>query len=126
MIPTEDLDQLVVREKVRPSLLLTALEVTGMGLGLVSRFAPKVISTNISSAVDDAAVQQFNDSIRNMQLESVDNVDVKETLKYHRELRGEETEGTEDAQAGLGSDHINAKTALSSAMYHMLKLSGKY
>jgi hypothetical protein len=51
---------------------------------------------------------------------------VKETLKYHRELRGEETEDTEEGQVGQGTDPINAKTALSSAMYHMLKLSGKY
>ena len=136
LIPVEDLDQLIVRENVRPSLLLAALEVTGTGLGVLSRFAPQSISSEISAAVDDAAVQQFNDSIRDMQLGNVENIDVKETLKYHRELRGLDTsenetenfmnQDDEAQQNPTTTNYMDAKGVLTSVFYHALKTSGKF
>lgn len=123
LIPLEDLDQLVMRDKVRPSIFVTALELSGVGLGLVSRFAPKALSQGISEAVDDAAVQQFNDSIRDMQLNNIDNMDVKETLKYHRELRGGDAW---DASHENTMPEIDAKGAFTQVLYHSLKLSTKY
>jgi hypothetical protein len=134
IIPVEDLDQLIVREKVRPSLSLTPLEVVGGGLGLLSRFAPKRVADALSEAVDDATTQQFNDSVRTMQLDSVENVDVKETLKYHRDLRGfegsEPTVTVEPPQSeqsvGAGGPTVDSKSALTTALYHLLKVSAKY
>lgn len=101
----------------------------------MSRFAPKFVSDTLSEAVDDATVQQFNDSVRTMQLDAIENVDVKETLKYHRDLRGFETQEQQeqtldnDAQLGGpedGASVVNSKTALTSVLYHILKVSEKY
>ena len=122
-IPVEDLDQLVVRDNVRPSIFVNALEFTGLGLGLVSRFVPESISKSIAEAVEDAAVQQFNDNIRDMQLRNIDDVDVKETLKYHRELRGEEAS---DTKPDSTMPAVDAKNALTQIIYHSLKFSTKY
>ncbi len=122
-IPLEDLDQLVMRDNVRPSIFVNALELTGLGLGLVSRFAPEAISKGIAEAVEDAAVQQFNDNIRDMQLQNIDDIDVKETLKYHRELRGEDAS---DSKPDSTIPAVDAKNALTQIIYHSLKLSTKY
>lgn len=125
IIPLEDLDQLIVKDKVRPSIFVSALELTGLGLGLVSRFAPQSVSQTISEAVDDAAVQQFNDSIRDMQLQNIDDIDVKETLKYHRELRGGDAWDAPQ-EKGSAMPTMDAKEALTQVLYHSLKLSTKY
>ena len=43
--------------------------------------------TALTKIIDDAASQQFNDSIREISLMgSESNDDVKETIKYHRDL----------------------------------------
>lgn len=110
-------------------MLVNVLEVAGLGLGLVSRFAPSSIANQISESVDEATVQQFNDSIRDMQLNNVDNVDVKETLKYHRELRGGDAwdpPNSEEHPAEGTAGMMDAKAALTQVLYHTLKLSGKY
>lgn len=127
----EDLDQLVAKDRIRPSVLVNAFEVAGFGLGLMSRFVPVAISNKISEAVDDATVQQFNDSIRDMQLSNIDNVDVKETLKYHRELRGGDawdcSHADETTNINNGAANVmDAKVALTTMLYHTLKLTTKY
>ena len=82
-----DLDDIIVSEKVRPSLLLGCFETLGNGLGTAARFAPTQITTALTKIIDDAASQQFNDSIREISLMgSESNDDVKETIKYHRDL----------------------------------------
>ena len=82
-----DLDDIIVSEKVRPSLLLGCFETLGNGLGTAARFAPTQINTALTKIIDDAASQQFNDSIREISLMgSESNDDVKETIKYHRDL----------------------------------------
>ena len=126
-IPVEDLDQLVAKERVRPSILLGAFELTGFGLGLVTRFAPKSVASVVSQAIDDATVQQFNDSIRKMHadLDGESNIDVKETLKYHRDLRGEdecESSSEENENSMLGK----VKLPLTQLLYHGLKMTEKY
>jgi len=86
-ISVTDLDELVVAEKVRPSLLLPAFEIAGTALGLTARFIPsKEYSTFIATTVHEATIQQFNDIVRDMHLEHEVNEDTKETLKYHRDL----------------------------------------
>lgn len=82
-----DLDDIIVSEKVRPSLLLGCFEALGTGLGTVARFAPSQLTGALTKMVDDAASQQFNDSIREISALGPDlNDDVKETIKYHRDL----------------------------------------
>ena len=82
-----DLDDIIVSEKVRPSILLGCFETLGNGLGAVARFAPSQISSVMTKVIDDAASQQFNDSIREISaIGSDSNDDVKETIKYHRDL----------------------------------------
>jgi hypothetical protein len=82
-----DLDDIIVSEKVRPSILLGCLEVLGTGLGTVARFSPNQLTGALTKMVDDAASQQFNDSIREISALGPDiNDDVKETIKYHRDL----------------------------------------
>ena len=82
-----DLDDIIVSEKVRPSVLLGCFENFGSALGTVARFAPTHISSVLTKVVDDAAQQQFNDSIREISaMGSESHDDVKETIKYHRDL----------------------------------------
>ena len=88
-ITPTDLDDIVIEERVRPSLLLGAFEGLGVGLGLMARISPKPISELVTRIIDDAASQQFNDAIRDIQKIDPElvNEDVKETLKYHRDLK---------------------------------------
>ena len=82
-----DLDDIIVSEKVRPSILLGCFEALGTGLGTVARFSPNQLTGALTKMVDDAASQQFNDSIREISALGPDlNDDVKETIKYHRDL----------------------------------------
>jgi hypothetical protein len=57
-----DLDQLVSIERERPSVLVKPFELAGLGLGLATRLSPfPTCATQITEAVDDATVNQFND-----------------------------------------------------------------
>jgi len=155
-IPVNDLDQLIVQERVRPSILLDIYAITGHGLGLISRFSPKTCETMLTSIIDESTTQQFNDSIRSMQSHEVINNDIKETLKYHRDLNsngGSETSNrssrsssstndNDGANASFSSSSVdnsahanetnnndmsmNMKTVLTTVIYHMLKVSEKY
>lgn len=127
-IPTEDLDQLVVMEKSRPSALIGLTEFTGSCLGLVSRYIPAPVGTIVQQAVDEATIQQFNDSIRSMQENQVDNVDIKETLKFHRDLSiMEDVEPVENTYSSKTARTYagRAKTLLSTTLYHALKVTDK-
>jgi hypothetical protein len=66
-------------------------------------------------------VQQFNDSVRKMQLDGIENVDLKETLKFHRDLRGSDS-------APLPSNLYvdRAKVVATQVIYQALKISEKY
>jgi demethoxyubiquinone hydroxylase (CLK1/Coq7/Cat5 family) len=87
-ITPSDLDDIVITERVRPSLLIGAFQGLGRGLGLIARFSPKPCTDFVTKIVDEAASQQFNDAIRDIQgIADSTNDDVKETLKYHRDLK---------------------------------------
>jgi hypothetical protein len=122
VIPVEDLDQLIKTGNVRPSIFVGAYEVAGKSLGMLSRFAPPVVAEMIAEAVDEATVQQFNDSVRKMQLDGIDNIDLKETLKFHRDLRGS------DPASEMPSDLYvdRAKVVATQVIYQALKVSEKY
>jgi len=105
-ITINDLDQLIVQERVRPSILIDIYAITGHGLGLLSRLSPKSCGNTLTSIVDESTTQQFNDSIRSMQLHEVINYDIKETLKYHRDLTSH--------NSGSGSVDIDSATSTSS------------
>jgi len=155
-IPINDLDQLIVQERVRPSILLDIYAITGHGLGLISRFSPKTCENMLTSIIDESTTQQFNDSIRSMQSHEVINNDIKETLKYHRDLNsngGSETSNSSSSSSSSSNDNdganasfssssvdnsahanetnnndmsMNMKTVLTTVIYHMLKVSEKY
>ena len=78
-----DLDQLILSEKVRPSLLINPLELTGKILGTVTRILPKNVSNFVTEVVDDATLQVFNDSIRDLQ---ATNNDVVAKIKRKNKL----------------------------------------
>ena len=84
-ISIDDIDELIVTRRVRPSILICALEISAGGLGTISRVLPRVITENLDHAVNDAVLQQLNDCIRTTRTH--DSIDLKETLKYHRDLK---------------------------------------
>lgn len=86
-ISTNDLDEMMHMYKARPSLLLGAYQMSGAFLGAAAKLSPsKDVSNFIANVVQESTVQQFNDNIRDMNLSGVDNIDIKETIKYHRDL----------------------------------------
>ena len=99
IISARDLDEIIIQEKVRPSIFLELYGALGTGLGIISRISPKPCSTLLTKIVDDAVSQQLNDSIRELSsAEVIDNCDIKETLKYHRDLKS-----TNDSEPSIPS-----------------------
>lgn len=102
-ISVTDLDELVISEKVRPSILLPAFQVVGTVLGMATRFSPsKDCSQFIAKTVNDATTQQFNDIVRDMHFSQDGSIDTKETLKYHRDL---ETDYSSNSAASVHEEH---------------------
>lgn len=60
-----------------------------------------------------------------MQLQNIEDIDVKETLKYHRELRGGDAWDASQEKRGA-MPTMDAKEGLTQVLYHSLKLSTKY
>jgi hypothetical protein len=84
----------------------------------------------IAEAVDEATLQQFNDSIREMQATSQQNSssedesnDIKEAIKYHREIKDDfystNHPGTHSAPI------LSFSAALSAGIHKALTFSGK-
>ena len=126
-ISPRDLDEIIVDFKVRPSILVGMMEAAGYGLGTVARITPISCSTIITKIVEDAASQQFNDSIRD--LSTVDehddtNDDVKETLKYHRDLNVKH--GTSTSPDQIPKSATEAVFAISAALSATLSLTKKF
>lgn len=128
-ISSEDIDDMVAAYRVRPSLLLPIYHITGFALGTAARFSPKACSDIVTKAVDNATVQQFNDSIRDSQLNSPVVEDAKETLKYHRDLEtdastlGHSTDNDRSANPTELPDINAVGVSVSTALYQFLKLS---
>lgn len=84
-ISISDLDQLILSEKVRPSLTIGVVETIGFLAGNLVRIIPaNHVTSYTTKIIDEAITEQLNDSIRRLQ--SSENIDVKETLKFHRDV----------------------------------------
>lgn len=86
MASTQDLDDLILEYKTRPSALLLGFEVLGGTLGAVSFTLPKPFSSALAQVVEDATEQALNDGIRDLP-GSDSTADIRETFKYHRDWR---------------------------------------
>ena len=118
-ISVSDLDQIVVSERVRPSVLLGVMEVAGGGLGFVARFAPVPVREVMKEIVDEASSQLFNDSIRDISASGTDHLeDVKETLKYHRDLKSDRPE-VESSSCRPRTEVLFAATSSLSAVLNL-------
>jgi len=109
-VSASDLDDLVVATRVRPSLFVGPFEAAGKVLGFASSLAPSSCASLIGQVVDDVAKQSFNDSIRELQQQPNVSEDVKETLKYHRDLRS-----SSSSSSSSSSDDAPAAAAASSS-----------
>lgn len=129
-----DITQILLAERVRPSLFINVFEALGHASGTVARFAPtKDVESLFTKAIDNAATQQLNDSIR--QLSTVENAeDVRETLKFHRNIRvkplDEETNTSEANSATTASftdylKQLDCNTVLTSSLYQTFKIAEK-
>ena len=100
-ISVNDIDDLIKHSQVRPSLLITPFECLGATIGTVYRFSPTPIKTYIANGLNLAVSNQFNNNIRDLQDDTQDTEhafnsispsasdfsnEVKETLKYHRDV----------------------------------------
>ena len=123
-ISPRDLDEIIVDFKVRPSILVGMMEVAGYGLGTMARITPVPCSTIITKIVEDAASQQFNDSIRDLSAADAHddtNDDVKETIKYHRDLNVKH--GNSNSSDAIPTSATEAVFAISSALSATLNLT---
>ena len=128
-ISLTDLDQIITSERVRPSYLVNCYATFGNITGKVSRFLPQETAKVLHQIVDDATTQQLNDSIRNLQ---ANNIDVKETLKYHRDIHTTEesrsdnnnsSTNTKTDTSSMSSKLLESKNLLSTGLYQILKFS---
>lgn len=63
----EDAETLQAKLKSQPSALQFPIRVFGLSLGFLSRVAPRNISLSISGAIDDALVEHYTDTLRQLQ-----------------------------------------------------------
>lgn len=118
-----DLDDIIIQERVRPSLMLGAFDCLGQSLGLAARFTPSQISNAITKIVDDAAATQFNDSIRDISAMGPNtNEDVKETIKYHRDLTSNQPLNLEESNPSFSETTFILSTILSNGLNLTRKL----
>jgi hypothetical protein len=129
-VSSEDIDDMMASNRARPSAILPAYQMLGLTLGLVARFAPQDCRKLLEKSVHSATVQQFNDSIRNIQNEGNDSSaeDTKETLKYHRDLPTDISDdgiahGAQEEAESLGISGTGV--TVSTALYHVLRASRK-
>ena len=84
-ISVSDIDDLVKENYVRPSPLINAFQFCGLALGSLARVMPSSCTNIVTSIVDEAARTSLNNGLR----EGGDGMqgDIKETLKYHRDMK---------------------------------------
>ena len=123
-ISIADLDELVMENRTRPSLLLPVVECGGMALGVLSNIIPTNIARQMDESVNEGVVQCLNDSVRDeiaiKASASDQNIDVRETLKFHRDL-SQQMNINEEQKAGS-----NRYEFIAQGIYHMLKISRQY
>jgi len=122
-ISLSDIDELVRERFVRPSVLLNFYgfigSTSGMAARLASRVAGPAAMAEIEKIVDEATLLQFNDSMREIQSfpEKYSDEEIKETLKFHRDLRLSTDQGKSD------SSFKSVSAAISGGFYQALKIS---
>ena len=119
-ISPRDLDEIVVDYKVRPSALVGVLEVVGYGFGTMARVVPKSCADVITKVVEEATSQQFNDSIRDLSAQHVCE-DVKETIKYHRDLNTKKPEVSSEETPQPAAEVVFAMSSALSAALNLTK-----
>lgn len=131
-INVSDLDDMMRETRARPSLLLNGYGLLGTVLGSVSRVAPASCSATLSAIVNDVAEQSLNDSIRAMAMDGSTDAhsDIRETLKYHRDLRSSMGPSPSDAAAPSAPDGSQfsamaegARTVVSQALINAVKVA---
>jgi demethoxyubiquinone hydroxylase (CLK1/Coq7/Cat5 family) len=130
-----DITQILLAERVRPSLFINLFEVLGHASGSIARIAPiRDAESLLTAAIDNAATQQLNDSIR--RLSSLDGAeDVRETLKFHRDIRvqmQEEEATSSDSNSSTANaslkdmlQQLDCKTVLTTSLYQTFKIAEK-
>lgn len=129
-VSPQDIEDMMASQRARPSLILPVYQIMGLTLGTMARFSPTEYKHAVEKAVQSATVQQFNDSIRNIQADGNESLDTKETLKYHRDLQTDLSQNvhstssaadtvSSDSSTGISGTDVTASTIL----YHFLKLS---
>lgn len=129
-----DIDQLIITERVRPSILIEIYSKLGQITGNLNKFNfSSEMKQIIDESVDDACIQLLNDSVRELNHEQ--DVDIKETLKFHRDLRNSSDcrniheEGDENKKNNKNDKTfcsnlpIYSKTLLTTGLYQFLKVS---
>jgi len=122
-ISIRDIDDLIKANNVRPSSLMAGVEFLGFATGMAYKITPTPIKSYIVKGVNDAVAYQLNNSIRDLQEEdpsSSSNVaeghlkaDVKDTLKFHRDvsvLSCSETASSSDNIGGSSGDNSKNTT----------------
>lgn len=130
-INVSDLDDMMRETRARPSLLLNGYGLLGTVLGRVSRVAPASCSATLSAIVNDVAEQSLNDSIRAMAMDGSTDAhsDIRETLKYHRDLRSSMGPSPSDAAPPSAPDGSfsamgeTARTVVSQALVNAVKVA---
>lgn len=116
-----DIDDLVKANNVRPSSLIAGIELLGFATGVAYKLTPSPVRSYIVKGVNDAVSYQLNNSIRDLQEEDLSNssssandivegnlrTDVKDTLKFHRDV----SVLHEDAAATGSSDSLNSNAS---------------
>lgn len=137
-ISLTDISQVMLSERVRPSAFIGLLGGLGYASGTIARIVPVPgIAKVFTKAIDDAAQQQLNDSVRSLSIESSDDgaEEVKEMLKFHRDIRSEtetDFDGNSQAQrmsipSSLGDvlKSLDGPTVLTTALYQAFKVTEK-
>jgi demethoxyubiquinone hydroxylase (CLK1/Coq7/Cat5 family) len=124
-ITTTDLDELIIAQKCRPSALIGVFSLAGSIMGTAARFLPSPYHNTVQQLINDVAMQQLNNNIRDLQAEESYQADLKETIKYHRDIElAEVTVKSADASNPENEGNVNYKnTIVSAALGNVLKLS---
>ena len=124
-ISVNDIDDLIKHSQVRPSLLITPFECLGATIGTVYRFSPTPIKTYIANGINLAVSNQFNNNIRDLQDDNQDTEhtsntpsssasdfsnEVKETLKYHRDVSVDSSSNADISDASSTASNILSST----------------
>lgn len=108
-ISQDDINYLVADRRIRPSLLLNVYSGAGAIVGICSKATQIVLGKEIERIVETASKTQFNDCIRNLQEASNNDEEIKETLKYHRDVFS--AADTTESNAAVNTAAMLLKTA---------------